>query len=68
MHHLVMPRLAARAQLRRQPCDANWRYSRQIMSHLLAEGERIAREWSGNVEEKPEWLVLMVHRDNARAI
>jgi ribosomal protein S18 acetylase RimI-like enzyme len=37
------------------------------MSHLIAEGQRKAREWTGDAEKKPQWLVLMVHRDNARA-
>jgi len=38
------------------------------MSHLIAEGQRLAREWSGDAEKKPNWLVLMVQQDNARAI
>ena len=28
----------------------------------------MAREWSGDAKQKPNWLVLMVHQDNARAI
>ena len=38
------------------------------MFHLIAEAQRKAREWTGDAEKKPQWLVLMVHRDNARAI
>lgn len=45
-----------------------WRYSRQLMSHLIAEAERVARTWSGDADTRPVWLVLMVHQDNARAI
>lgn len=65
---VLIPMLGLDTRFHGQPSDPNWRYSRQIMSHLLAEGERIAREWTGDVEKKPQWLVLMVHRDNARAI
>lgn len=56
------------ARYRGQPADPDWRYSRQIMSHLIAEGQRIARERTGDPGKKPQWLVLMVHQDNARAI
>ncbi len=55
-------------RFRGKPPDPEWRYSRQIMSHLIAEGQRMAREWSGDAKQKPNWLVLMVHQDNARAI
>ena len=49
------------------PADQEWRYSRQIMSHLIAEAERIVREWK-EPGPRPQRLVLMVHRDNTRAI
>ena len=65
---VIIPMLGIETRFQGQPSDPNWRYARQIMSHLLAEGERIAREWSGDADKKPQWLVLMVHRDNARAI
>lgn len=45
-----------------------WRYSRQIMAHLIAEGQRVAREWTGAPQKKPQWLVLREHHENARAI
>ncbi|MFM7866783.1 MAG: GNAT family N-acetyltransferase, partial [Planctomycetaceae bacterium] len=51
-----------------QPPDPEWKYSRQLMSHLIAEGQQTSREWSDENRQKPDWLVLMVHRDNARAI
>ena len=65
---VLIPMLGLDVRFRGQPPDPEWRYSRQIMGHLLAEGQRIVREWSGDAGEKPQWLVLMVHRDNSRAI
>lgn len=65
---VLIPMLGVDARFRGQPPDPQWRYSRQLMSHLIAEGQRMAREWSGDAEQKPNWLVLMVHQDNARAI
>jgi ribosomal protein S18 acetylase RimI-like enzyme len=55
------------ARFRGQPADSDWRYSGQLLSHLIAEALRTAREWS-DADNKPQWLVLMVHQDNARAI
>jgi len=65
---VLVPMLGIDARYRGQPPDPTWRYSRQLMSHLIAEGQRTAREWNGDAETKPQWLVLMVHRDNTRAI
>ena len=64
---LLIPMLGIDARYQGQPPDPEWRYSRQIMGHLIAEGQRIAREWPGD-GERPGWMVLMVRRDNARAI
>lgn len=64
----LIPMLGIDAQYRGQPPELEWRYSRQIMSHLIAEAQTIAREWTGDAAIKPQWLVLMVHRDNTRAI
>jgi ribosomal protein S18 acetylase RimI-like enzyme len=65
---VLIPMLGVDARFRGQPPDPDWRYSRQLMAHLIAEGQRVAREWSGDAEKEPNWLVLMVHQDNARAI
>jgi ribosomal protein S18 acetylase RimI-like enzyme len=65
---VLVPMLGIDIRYRGKPPEPEWRYSRQLMSHLIAEGQRKAREWTGDAEEKPQWLVLMVHRDNARAI
>lgn len=51
-----------------QPRDPAWRYSRQIMSHLLAEAQSLVDNWPAEHPGRPDWLVLMVHRDNVRAI
>lgn len=65
---VLIPMLGIDVRFRGEPADPDWRYSRQLMGHLLAEGQEIARGWSGDTARKPQWLVLMVHRDNARAI
>jgi GNAT superfamily N-acetyltransferase len=64
----LIPMLGIDVRFHGQPDDPEWRYSRQIMSHLIAEAERTASEWRGKPSERPEWLVLQVHRDNSRAI
>ena len=51
-----------------QPPDSQWRYSRQIIGHLIAESQKLARVGREAEAREPEWLVLMVHRDNARAV
>ena len=38
------------------------------MAHLIAEAQRIVSEWSENAHQKPQWMVLMVRAENARAI
>jgi ribosomal protein S18 acetylase RimI-like enzyme len=64
----LIPMLGIDARFHGQPPDPQWRYSRQIMSHVIAEAEQLAHDWQGEAAMKPQWLVLMVHRDNARAI
>jgi ribosomal protein S18 acetylase RimI-like enzyme len=53
---------------RGQPADTEWRYSRQVMSHLIAEAYQIVSDWSGDPGKAPQWLVLQVHKENVRAI
>lgn len=65
---VLIPMLGIDARYRGRPTDPEWRYSRQVMAHLISEGEQINRNWTGNTSERPEWLALMVRRDNARAI
>jgi ribosomal protein S18 acetylase RimI-like enzyme len=50
-----------------KPSDPEWRYSNQIMAHLIAEGQRIAHEWP-EANKRPQWIVLMVRRDKPRAL
>lgn len=65
---VLIPMLGIARQYHGFPPDPEWRYSRQIMGHLIAQAQELGRLGAkGNVLE-PEWLVLMVHRDNARAI
>jgi ribosomal protein S18 acetylase RimI-like enzyme len=64
----LIPMLGIDARFHGQPPDPQWRYSRQIMSHLIAAALDMVRQWRGDASMTPQWLVLMVHRDNARAI
>jgi len=64
---VLIPMLGIDVRFQGEPSDPDWRYSRQIIGHLLAEGQQIAKGGSGDAAMQ-HWLVLMVHRDNARAI
>ena len=65
---VLIPMLGIAEHFQGQPPDPEWRYSRQIMGHLIAEAQKLAFMASENPTDAPQWLVLMVHRDNARAI
>jgi ribosomal protein S18 acetylase RimI-like enzyme len=65
---VLIPMLGIDVRFQGKPSDPEWRYSRQIMGHLIAEGQRIAQEWPESAGQKPQWIVLMVRRENARAI
>jgi ribosomal protein S18 acetylase RimI-like enzyme len=65
---VLIPMLGIDVRFQGKPANPEWRYSRQIMGHLIAEGERMAREWPEETNQRPQWLVLMVRGDNARAI
>jgi ribosomal protein S18 acetylase RimI-like enzyme len=64
----LIPMLGISERYHGQPTDPDWRYSRQIMGHLIATAQQLARIGRESMAEGPDWLVLMVHRDNARAI
>ena len=65
---VLIPMLGIDAHYRGQPPDPQWRYSRQMMSHLLAEAKLLSSQSTGAAKKRPEWLVLMVHQENKRAI
>jgi GNAT superfamily N-acetyltransferase len=66
---LIVPQIGIDARFRGQPPDPAWRFSNQIMSHVVFE----AREWATAIRHiKPpkkhvELLILQVHRDNHAA-
>ena len=64
----LIPMLGIAERFHGQPPDSQWRYSRQIIGHLIAESQKLARVGREAEAREPEWLVLMVHRDNARAV
>jgi len=51
-----------------QPADPEWRYSRQIISHLISTAMEISRAAVAKSASRINWLVLLVHQDNHRAI
>jgi GNAT superfamily N-acetyltransferase len=65
---VLIPMLGLAERYRGQPPDPEWRYSGQIMGHLIAEAEKLSCAKPAGAKRAPQWLVLMVHRDNARAI
>jgi ribosomal protein S18 acetylase RimI-like enzyme len=64
----LIPMLGIVTRFHGVPPDREWRYSHQIMGHLIAEAQKLAHGASEEATNGPEWLALMVHRDNARAI
>ena len=64
----LIPMLGIAEQFRGQPTDPEWRYSRQILGHLIAEATRLTRAEPEEGAQVPQWFALLVHRDNARAI
>ncbi|CAN5393083.1 hypothetical protein BH10PLA2_BH10PLA2_27920 [soil metagenome] len=64
----MIPMLGVAEQFHGQPPDPEWKYSRQIMGHLIAQAQELAHIRSTHEADVLQWLVLMVHRDNARAI
>jgi GNAT superfamily N-acetyltransferase len=65
---LLIPMVAIERAMHGKPDDPEWRYSHQIMSHLIAE----AGHWRASSEHspasRPSWLLLMVHPENHRAM
>jgi ribosomal protein S18 acetylase RimI-like enzyme len=65
---LLVPMLGLDARFRGQPPDAEWRFARQIMSHLMSAAREMSRDAATQSGKAIDWLVLMVHRENHRAI
>lgn len=65
---VLLPMFGIAERFRGEPADPDWRYSRQIMEHLIAEAQRLTHGWPDNATDKLKWLALTVHRDNVRAI
>ncbi len=65
---VLIPMLGIDQKFHGEPPDPDWRYSRQIMGHLIAEAQALARGQTDDTSNIAPWLVLMVHRDNTRAI
>ena len=61
---LIIPMLGIDERFHGKPPEEEWRYSRQIMNHLVYE----ARQMSAGAKKPIEWLLLLVHSDNERAI
>ena len=78
LQSMLIPMVGLATSFHRQPPDPDWRYAKQVMSHLINAAREIshlinaAREISHETaaqSAKPaQWLVLMVHRDNQYAI
>ena len=66
---LYLPQLGLDKQFRGFPPDPNWRYSNQIMEHVIGQAISLAKQIQ---EEKPpkkhvDLLTLKVHRENIPA-
>ncbi len=65
---LLIPMLGLRTSFQGQPPDPDWRFARQIMSHLIHAAREMSQETAVAAGAPINWLVLMVHRENRRAI
>jgi ribosomal protein S18 acetylase RimI-like enzyme len=65
---LLIPMLGLSARFQGQPPDPEWRFARQIMSHMVSEAKAMSRQAAEESGTPIGWLVLLVHRDNERAI
>lgn len=66
---LYVPQLGLEQKFRGYPPDPEWRYSNQILEHLIGEAKLLAKQIQ---QEKPpskhvDLLTLKVHRENAAA-
>lgn len=66
---LYVPQLGLDQKFRGHPPDPEWRYSNQILEHLIGEAKLLAQQIQ---QEKPpskhvDLLTLKVHRENAAA-
>jgi ribosomal protein S18 acetylase RimI-like enzyme len=65
---VMIPMLGIAERFQGQPPDPEWRFADQVMSHLIGEARQLLDASSQSKTPLLKWLVLMVHRDNARAI
>lgn len=64
---VMIPMLGIDERFHGRPEDPAWRYSTQIMSHLIFEARKLAKSERSELHSI-EWLVLLVHRENRRAM
>ena len=64
---LLVPMLGLDIRFQGQPPNPELRFARQIMSHIISEAHAISQE-AGKSGKPIDWLVLLVHRENQRAI
>lgn len=61
---VIIPMLGIAERFQGQPKEKEWRYSHQIMNHLIYQAHAFSE-----AQKKPvEWLLLLVHPENHRAI
>jgi GNAT superfamily N-acetyltransferase len=65
---LLIPMLGLGTCFQGQPPDPDWRFALQIMAHLLNAAREMSQEAAAKSGNPIDWLVLLVHRDNQRAI
>lgn len=62
--NLYIPMLAVDEKFQSQPTDDEWRYSHQIMNHLIAAAYEVNQE----LDDPLDWILLMVAPNNAAAV
>jgi len=65
---LYIPMIGIDQRYHGQPSEKEWRYSHQIMNHLISSCHRMNGERKQELKQPVEWLTLKVLPDNAGAI
>jgi len=65
---LYIPMIGIDRRYHGQPPEKEWRYSHQIMNHLISSCHRMNGERKQELKQPVEWLTLKVLPDNAGAI
>ncbi len=65
---IYIPMLGIAEQFQGQPPDPEWKYSSQIMRHLINEARNLTADWTNDDPKRLKWLALLVQPENKPAV